>query len=107
MKKRKKSDFKSVQDLLLDYDWDKKQYITKEFQDYGYRLAVECNDLKHKSLFIKLAKETDRRLLEQARAFVKDARNVKNKGKLFMWALTKLKKGEPLYEEKEDEDGDV
>jgi len=107
MKKRKKGDFSSIQNLLLDYDWDKKKYITKEFQDYGYRLALECNDLKHKSLFIKLAKETDRRLLEQARVFVKDAKNVKNKGKLFMWALAKLRKGESLYEKKEEKDGDV
>jgi hypothetical protein len=50
------------------------------------------NDLKNKSLYIKLAKETPRGLLEQARNFVKDAVNVKSPPKLYMWKLTELKK---------------
>lgn len=90
--------FQSIGKLLLEYDWDKKKYITQEFQDYGYRLAMELSDERNKSLYIKLAKEVDRGLLEQARTFVKDAHNVRSKAKLFMWALTKLRKGEPLYE---------
>ena len=36
--------------------------ITREFQDYGYRLAVELNDMAHKALYIKMAKETPRHL---------------------------------------------
>jgi protein-arginine kinase len=69
---------------------DKKKYITREFQDYGYRLAESLNDLKHKSLYIKLAKEEDREVLQQAWEFVKDA-NAKSKAKLFMWKLKKLR----------------
>ncbi|MBI4034932.1 MAG: hypothetical protein HY381_00860 [Candidatus Chisholmbacteria bacterium] len=93
--------FKSVGQLFKDYDLAKKgKYVTREFQDYGYRLAVELNDLRNKSLYIKLAKEEDRKLLEQARTVVKDSSNVRSKAKLFMWALKKLRKGEPLYEEK-------
>lgn len=99
MAKRKSSKFQSIGDLLGKWDLDKKKYITREFQDYGYRLAMELGDEKNKSLYIKLAKETDRKFLEQARTFIKDAKNVRSRGRLFMWALTKLRRGEPLYEE--------
>jgi hypothetical protein len=78
--------------LLDSYDLDDKgKYISREFQDYGYRLAVELNDERNKSLYIKLAKEVDRSLLEQARTFVKDATQVRSRGKLFMWKLGQLK----------------
>ena len=68
------------------------KYISREFQKYGYDLAEELGDLKNKSLYIKLAKETPRGRLETARNFVKDAYNVKSKSKLFMWQLQQLKK---------------
>lgn len=90
--------FRSFGDLLMEYDFDKKKYISREFQDYGYRLAMELGEEKNKSLYIKLAKVEERVLLEKARTFIKDARHVKNKGKLFMWALAKMKRGEPLYD---------
>jgi len=81
----------SIGQILANFNWDKKKYITREFQDYGYRLAVELNDEKHKSLYIKLAKEVERKILEEARIFVKDAREVRSKAKLFMWRLKKLR----------------
>ncbi len=93
--------FKSVRQLFLDYDLKKKgKYVTREWQDYGFRLAAELGDVKNKSLYIKLAKEVERKLLEQARTFIKDATKVRSRAKLFMWALAKLRKGEPLYEDK-------
>ena len=86
---------------LFDYQIDDQGgRITKEFQDYGYRLALELNDEKSKALYIKLAKTVDRPLMEKARTFVKDANNVKHKGKLFMWVLGKIRRGEPLYDDK-------
>lgn len=75
---------------------DVPHYISQEFQDYGYRLAMDLGDAKHKALYIKMAKEQDRYLLEKARQYVIDYPKAKSKGKLFMWALSKLKKGEPL-----------
>lgn len=75
---------------------DKGGFITREFQDYGYRLAVEMGEEKKKSMYIKLAKTVDRKVLERARSFVADAGSVRNKGRLFMWAVGKLKKGEEL-----------
>jgi hypothetical protein len=88
---RKKS-FQTVSEILKSFDWKEKKYISREFQDFGYRLAEELNDLEHKALYIKLAKETPRNLLEEARNFVKDATKVKNSARLFMWKLTELKK---------------
>ena len=70
---------------------DKDKYVSREFQKYAYDLAVDLNDLPHKSLYMKLAKETPRILLEKARTFVKDATNANSKGRLFMWKLAHLK----------------
>jgi hypothetical protein len=92
VKKGRRDGFQSIKNILADFSWDEKKYVSREFQDYGYRLAEELDDLKHKALYIKLAKELPRALLEAARNFVKDATNVRNKGKLFMWKLTELKK---------------
>ena len=68
------------------------KYISQEFQDYGYRLAVDLNDMDHKSLYIRMAKTVPRQILEQARAFAVDAEHAKSKGRLFMWKVTDLKK---------------
>ena len=91
-KNNQKKSFQIVGDILKDFDWDEKKYISREFQDFGYRLAEELNDLPHKALYIKLAKETPRVLLEEARNFVKDANKVNNPARLFMWKLAELKK---------------
>jgi len=88
---KKYKGMQSIKKILKDFDWDRKKYISREFQDYGYRLASELNDLDHKSLYIKLAKETPRKLLEEAKIFVKEAYEVKNKGRLFMWKLKQIK----------------
>ena len=63
-----------------------------EFQYYGNYLAEKLNDRPHASLYMKLAKETDRSLLEQALDFVRGSANVKNKAGLFMWKLDELRK---------------
>lgn len=68
------------------------QYISREFQDFGLRLAYELNDMKNKSLYIKLAKTTPRHILEEAKNAVKDSSNVRSKAKLFMWKLAQIKK---------------
>ena len=85
-------DLQSIKDILSSFDRNEDKFISREFQDYGYHLAQEFHDLEHKSLYIKLAKETPRVLLEKARNFVKDAYQVKNPARLFMWKLKELKK---------------
>ena len=89
---RDKSDLKPLGDILSKFDWDKKKYISVEFQDYGFRLAEELGDLKHKALYIKYAKQLPRSMLEEAKNFVKGAYGVKNPGRLFMWKVKELKK---------------
>jgi len=96
MKKAHK--FKSTKELLLSHDFlgerqKAAKYVTHEFQDYGYRLAVKLDDLKHKSLYIRLAKNTKRPLLDQALSFTLDYPKAKKKAKIFMWKLSELKKG--------------
>lgn len=89
---KKVKGLQSIQQILAGYKLeDKGKYITREFQDYGYRLAKELKDEKRKSLYIKLAKEVERPILEQARIFVKDAVNVKSRARLFMWKLKQLR----------------
>lgn len=83
--------FTKIGATLKRFDSTKDKYISVEFQKYGYDLAVELGDLKHKPLYIRLAKTTPRRYLEDARNFVKDAYNVKSRAKLFMWKLKELK----------------
>lgn len=83
---------KSIGEILKSRK-SKKRYITKEFQDYGYRLAESLGDLEHKSLYIKLAKEENRELLQKSFDFVKAARP-QSKARLFMWKLKKLREEE-------------
>lgn len=69
---------------------DTDKYVSQEFQKYAYELAKELDDLPHKSLYMRLAKNTPRGLMESARSFVKDATNAKSKGRLYMWKLKQL-----------------
>ena len=90
--KSKQLGFSSLQNYLGSYQVKPvNKYISQEFQDYGLLLATELDDQTHKSLYIKMAKEIDRGVLERARSFVKDA-NAKSKAKLFMWKVKELKK---------------
>lgn len=90
--KKSKKGFQKIGDLFSSYQLeDKGGYISQEFQDFGYRLAVELNDLPHKSLYIKMAKNVDRSILERALSFVADANNAKSKARLFMWKVKQLK----------------
>ena len=70
---------------------DRPKNISKEFQMYGVFLAESLNDTKHYSLYIKLAKEMDRKILEEALNFTKGYYGAKSKAKIFMWKLQQLK----------------
>ncbi|MDD3647086.1 MAG: hypothetical protein PHS44_01105 [Candidatus Dojkabacteria bacterium] len=100
-----KKDPKGMRELLQEWqfspDREKSQkYVKHEYQDYGVRLSYKLNDRKHTSLYIGLAKKEKRELLEKAYSFAVDYPNMegKNRGRLFMWALGKLRKGGKLYE---------
>jgi len=88
---KKKTGFQAANSLFARYQpKQNKGYITKEFQDFAYRLALELDDLAHKSLYMRMAKNTDRLILERALSFVSDS-NARNKGRLFMWKVKQLK----------------
>lgn len=80
----------SLGDILKKFNPLKDKYVSREFQKYGYDLAMEFGDMEHKSLYIKMAKEIPRAVLEKARYFVKDAK-ARNRGRLFMWKVKELK----------------
>lgn len=84
----------SLKRILKNYqvDENKQRRISREWQDYAYRLALELDDLEHKAIYMRLAKNEDRSLLEEVRIFVRGA-NAKNKGGLFMWKLKQLREG--------------
>lgn len=85
-----------IGDHLLKFKetYEKRQkYVKMEYQAYGLELAKELNDWKNRSLYIRLSKNMDRKILEQARYFVKDQNpnTIKTPYKLFMWKLRQLK----------------
>ena len=82
--------FTSVGKILQDFDYNRDRFIAYEFQKYGYDLARELGDLEHKALYIMFAKRLPRKILEEARRFVKEAYNVKSRPRLFMWKLKEM-----------------
>ncbi len=85
----------SIGSLLDKYKLDDRdKFVSREFQLYAYELANELGDVAHKSLYMRLCKDTPRGLIESARSFVKDAMNARSKGRLFMWKLNELKKAQ-------------
>lgn len=90
--------FSGINKILSTYkvDENKQRRISREWQDYAYRLALELSDKAHTSLYMRLAKNTPRPILEEARMFVKGALNAKDKGRLFMWKVKQLKNGDPV-----------
>lgn len=70
-----------------------KKYLKYDFQKMGVEIAIKLEDMAHKSLYIKLCKETDEKLIRQAFDFAIDY-NLKSgsRGRIFMWKLKELKK---------------
>lgn len=81
----------SISDVLKKFNPTKDKYVSREFQSFGVHLAETLDDMKHKSLYIKMAKEIHRSILEKALSFVVDS-TAKNKGALFMWKVQQMKK---------------
>ena len=80
---------KSIQDILKDFNPVEDKYISRDFQAYGIELSEKLEDWKHRGLYIRLAKNHPRAILDKALSFVVDS-NAKNKGALFMWKLKEM-----------------
>lgn len=84
---------KSIKTVIAEIKFkDRPKNLTKEFQVYGVFLAETLNDTKHYGLYIKLAKEVDRKILEEALNYTKGYYKAKNKARVFMWKLQELRK---------------
>ncbi len=87
------ADVNSLSDLLARYKvGDSGKYVSQEFQDYAYRLAIDLKgvpDPKTVGMCMRLVKNKPRGLLERAQNFVKDAK-ARNKTALFLWKLKQL-----------------
>ncbi len=99
MKKKGFSSLDQVLDKYVHEDENKQRRISREWQDYAYRLAVELGDVEHTSLYMRMCKNTPRYVLEEALIFVKGASKVRSKAKLFMWKVKQIR------EEKKKEKG--
>lgn len=77
-------------DSIIAQIQDKHKYVTQEYQDFGYRIAMALGDKKKAPIFIKWAKEKPRVLLETALNFTSDYPNAKSKVRIFMWKVREL-----------------
>ncbi|MBP9817860.1 hypothetical protein KBC75_03880 [Candidatus Shapirobacteria bacterium] len=93
MRTTKPSNISDSLSLFKDTLIKRKKYIKNEFQSYALDLAKELDDWSHKTIYLRLAKNVDRELLEKAKYFVKDHNPgaVQSKGGLFMWKLKQLR----------------
>lgn len=83
---------KSLKQVITETKFkDRPKNIAHEFQQYGVYLAETLGDTKHYGLYIKLAKEVDRKILEEALNFTKGYYGAKSKAKIFMWRLKQLR----------------
>ena len=83
---------KSIAKVIAETKYkDRPKNLSREFQVYGVFLAETLHDTKHYGFYIKMAKETDRRILEEALNFAKGYEGAKSKARIFMWKLTQLR----------------
>lgn len=84
---------KSISKIISETKFkDRPKNISHEFQFYGCFLAESLDDTKHYGLYIKLAKQLPREILEEALNYTKGYYNAKNKARVFMWKLKELRK---------------
>lgn len=91
--KSMKDIFESSNNEIVERFLKKSKHIKFDFQEFGMELAMKLNDSAHKSLYMRLAKNTDEPILREALSFSMDY-NLKygsNRGKIFMWKLKEIK----------------
>ncbi|OGG00535.1 hypothetical protein A2Y99_04180 [Candidatus Gottesmanbacteria bacterium RBG_13_37_7] len=101
MDKTGSSSMSSIRDILSKFNPLEDKYISREFQAYGIYLSEELNDIRHKALYMKLARDLPRAILEKALSYVKDS-DIPKKGALFMWKLKQLGAWEKKIKDKKE-----
>ncbi len=83
---------KSIRTAIAEVKFkDRPKNLSQEFQVYGCYLAESLDDTKHYSLYMKLAKNYERAMLEEALSYAKGYYSARNKARVFMWRLAKLR----------------
>ncbi len=72
-------------------DRGKESHVYKKFQLIGLEIAKLLNDEKHKSLYIKLAKQYDAENLLAIAKDVSQRKKIENKGGYFMRIIQELR----------------
>lgn len=85
----------SAKEIFTSYDLlageDNKRHPKHEFQAYAYRLASDLDDVKNLQIYMRLAKNVERTLLEQAYSYCIDS-NATDKGRVFLWKVKEIRK---------------
>ena len=86
----------SIKDQLSKFQqtlFGRQKYIKNEYQAYGLELAKELDDWDNRAMYIRMAKNMDRKIIEKARYFVKDQTRgtIHSPYKLFMWKIKELR----------------
>ncbi|MEK7612216.1 MAG: hypothetical protein AAB407_02655 [Patescibacteria group bacterium] len=90
LKKRSMEPIKSENSYLDELKSRSKQTRAyTRYQDTGVQIAYLLGDLKHKSLYIKLAKEGDADMLFRLAKSIAENKLIKNPGAYFMRLVTK------------------
>jgi hypothetical protein len=90
---------KHFRDASNEYlrELNKRNLVSRVYRPYqfiGLEIAMLLNDLKHKSLYIKLAKDHDKDYLLQLAKSVAEKKAIANKGAYFMTVLSNSKTNE-------------
>jgi len=86
----------SIKDHLKQFQetlFGRQKYVKNEYQAYGLELAKELGDWKNRAMYIRMAKNMDRKILDKARYFIKDQSRgtIHSPYKLFMWKIKELR----------------
>ncbi len=67
-----------------------RRHASKEFQAFAYKLSKDLNDPDHLGIYMKLAKNIDRSVMERAYSYAIDSTS-EFKGRVFLWKLKQLR----------------
>lgn len=99
----------SSKDILSTYNFlspqEKKKHAHFEFQAFAYRLAHDLNDLVNLRIYLRLAKNMERSLMERAYSYAIDS-NTDNKAKVFLWKLKEIRKQIQKHQDSQNFDYD-
>lgn len=80
----------------------KESHVYRKYQLFGLEIAEILEDKKHKSLYIKLAKENNPEALLSLAKTIAQNKNIANRGAYFMKVLSEEKKKNSIRNERKN-----